>query len=181
DPEKAKEINRLLMAITAKIGQTLIGQGVWEQDWYPYQQSANDVVYMDRGIDILSDPFVTDDDVTDAIWELNWVGIIWYYDYMSMENYFDQYAKLCGVDVQSWGLQTHLNDVAEIWEEYDMLHQLAHNEDVTPSDIDPVIMSLEEKMISQAFPRLEEDFHTMWTGLAEINELTEMLIAYLQG
>ncbi len=179
NPSMANEINAQLMAIEAFLGQTLIAMGVWEQDWYPYQQSANDVVHMDAGIDILLRAVLTDDDVTDAIWELNWVGIIWYYDYMSYENYLDQYSRLCGEEVVSWGLQTHLLPCVEIWEEYNSLSQLAYWEDVTAEDISPIVASLQTKLLDQALANLEESFRTMWMGLEDANSRLDALIADL--
>jgi Iap family predicted aminopeptidase len=176
DPDTLMMINEQLLSIVAVLGQSLIAMGVWEQDWYPYQQAANDVIYMDRGLEILNDPMITDDDVTDAIWELNWVGIIWYYDYMSVENYYDQYSKLCGAEQASWGTQTHLLPATEIWDEYDALWGLAYNEDVTPDDLAEIIEGLETKLMTQSFPNLESGFKTMWVGLEDANSQMEALL-----
>lgn len=178
DPTMAHEINERLMSIEAVIGQTLLALGVWEQDWYPYQQSANDVIYMDSGIETLKS-FGNGHDVSDAIWELNWVGIIWYYDYMCKPNYLDQYSKLCGDEVASWGLQTHLLPAVEIWDEYDALQQVAYDESLTLEDLAPIVASLEGKMVDQAFFNLEASFVTMWTGLEDANGQIEDLIAIL--
>ena len=178
-PAKAHEINEKLMQIEYWLGTSLIGMGVWEQDWYPYQQPANDVMHMDAAIDMLEGPCLDDDTITDAIWELNWVGIIWYYDYMCKANYLDQYAKLCGEDVMSWGLQTHLRPVPEIWDQYDALSALAYNEDVTYADIEPIVSELKDILVSVAFSNLEMGFEDMWKGLEEANSIMESLIADL--
>lgn len=179
DPAKAHEINEKLMQIEYWLGTSLIAMGVWEQDWYPYQQPANDVVHMDAAIDMLTDPSLSDDTITDAIWELNWVGIIWYYDYMCKPNYLDQYAKLCGEDVKSWGLQTHLRPVPEIWEQYDALNALAYDEDVVPADVEPIVSDLRDILVNVAFYNLEMGFEDMWKGLEEANSLMESLLAAL--
>ena len=175
DPAMAQEINKRLMSIEAVIGQTLIALGVWEQDWYPYQQGANDVIHMDEGIDMLKS-YGRGYDVNDAIWELNWVGIIWYYDYMCQPNYMDQYSRLTGAEVASWGTQAHMLPAVEIWDEYDALKQMAYA-DPSPADLRPIIESLEGKMVDQAFVNLESGFQTMWMGLENANGQIEDLIA----
>jgi Iap family predicted aminopeptidase len=174
----AAEINSRLMAIEAVLGQTLIAQGVWEQDWYPYQQSANDVIHMNNGIEMLKS-YGKGYDVNDGIWELNWVGIIWYYNYMSEANYFDQYSRLCGPEVASWGLQTHLLPAVEIWDEYDGLTQLAYQKGLTLSDLEPLIHSLETKMVDQALHNLDLSFQTMYAGLENVDAQLESLIGML--
>jgi hypothetical protein len=179
DPAISHEINMKLMSIEAVLGQTLIGQGVWEQDWYPYQQDANDVIHMDTGIEMLKEYGTSGDDVNDAKWELNWVGIIWYYDYMCKENYLDQYSRLCGPEVASWGLQTHLLPAVEIWDEYDALAHMAYDDSITLGDLQPVIESLEQKMVDQAFHNLEAHFSMMWMGLENANTQIEDLISIL--
>ena len=180
DPSMAHEVNMQLMSIEAKIGQTLIAQGVWEQDWYPYQQSANDVIHMDAGIEMLKN-FGMGYDVNDAIWELNWVGIMWYYDYMCAPNYYDQMSRLTGIlggqsEVVSWGLQTHLLPAVDLWDEYDYLKSVAYEDE---PDLSWVISSLEDKMVSQALMELEMSFETMWVGLEDANAQMELLIASL--
>ena len=178
DPAMAAEINSRLMSIEAVLGQTLIAQGVWEQDWYPYQQSANDAIHMDMGIEML-ESYGSGYDVNDAIWELNWVGIIWYYDYMCKDNYLDQYSRLCGAEVASWGLQTHLLPAVEIWDQYDALKQVAYDKDLTLADLEPIISELQQKMVDQALANLETSFVTMWTGLENANAQIEGLIGIL--
>ncbi len=178
DPANAAEINAKLMSIEAVLGQTLIAQGVWEQDWYPYQQSANDVIHMNNGIEMLKS-YGNGYDVNDGIGELNWVGIIWYYDYMSEANYLDQYSRLCGAEVASWGLQTHLLPAVEIWDEYDGLTQLAHQKGLTMSALEPLIHSLETKMVTQALHNLDLSFATMYTGLENVDGQIESLIGTL--
>jgi len=173
--ERAHEVNVQLMSIEAILGQTLIAQGVWEDDWYPYQQSALDVIHMDDGISILQN-LGPNNDVNDAIGTLNWVGIIWYYDYMCKANYLDQYSKLCGAEVASWGLQTHLLPAVEIWDEYDDLHQVAYDKN---PDVSGVITSLQGKMVSQALHNLELSFETMWMGLENANGQMDTLLASL--
>ncbi len=172
-PEKAHEVSSQLMSIEAVLGQTLIAQGVWEQDWYPYQQSALDAIKMDEGITILQN-LGPHNDVNDAIWTLNWVGIIWYYDYMCKANYLDQYSRLCGPEVASWGLQTHLLPATEIWDEYDYLHQIAHEKN---PEVSGVIADLQAKLVSQSFYNLELSFETMWMGLEDANGQMETLLA----
>lgn len=163
--DRAHEVNVQLMSIEAVLSQTLIAQGVWEQDWYPYQQSANDVIHLDKGIEILKNLGVKGNDVTDAVHELNWVGIMWYYDYMSKANYLDQASKLTGDDVASWGLQTHLLPAVDLWDEYDYLTKIAHTPGLTTVDLAGTISALEEKMVGQALVELEQSFQTMWMGL----------------
>lgn len=174
---QAHALNVELMGIEAVIGQTLIAQGVWEQDWYPYQQSANDLVFLDRGIRTLEAWTPGSDTLTDAIWQLNWVGIIWYYDYMSYENYLDQASRLCGAEVASWGLQTHLLPCVDIWNQYDALNGLARSKHVTTADLAPIIASLKDALRDQAFTELDQSFRTMWAGLEEANAQLAALVA----
>ena len=177
NPTDASRINEKLMSIAAVLGQSLVAMGVWEQDWYPYQQSANDVLHMDAGIEMLKS-FGMGYDVNDALWELNWVGIMWYYDYMCEANYYDQMSRLTGIpngksEVDSWGLQTHLLPAVDLWDEYDYLNQVAYDDE---PDLSWVIDSLEGKMIDQALSELEMSFETMWTGLENANSQMRMLI-----
>ena len=176
DPAEAFEINKQLLSVEAVLGQTLIAIGVWEQDWYPYQQAANDVLHMDAGISFLTTGMVSGDSISDALWELNWVGTIWYYDYMCKANYLDQYSKLCGAEVASWGLQTHLLPATEIWDEYDALAALVHNDPVTAEDTAWIVDSLQDKMVVQSFANLEAGFETMWLGLESANSQMDTLL-----
>lgn len=181
DPDLAREINRLMISIGVELGQSLIAMGVWEEHYYPYQQSSIDVKYLDRGIELLSSSVITADEnrLSDAICALNWVGVTWYYDYISEESYWDNYDLSYGTGMVSWGTQTHLLPAVDIYNEYDQLNQLKSNGDVTAENIEPIISNLRDTMDNQAFPNLEQSFETMWIGLEDANAQLDELIGLL--
>ncbi len=181
DPALAQDANDRLMSLVGTLDRSLIAIGVWEQDWYPYQQPTNDVYHAVAALDLLADSSLPiDDRISDAIWELNWVGIVWYYDYMSYGNYLDQRDRLTGDRVASWGLQTHLQLAVDVWPEYDALSQLAYDEDVAWVDVEPIYESLESKLSGVSLVQLENAFELMWTALTDANSQIEELIAILQ-
>ncbi|UCE92195.1 MAG: M28 family peptidase [Methanobacteriota archaeon] len=179
DPGIAREVNRLMMSVEVALGQSLVAMGVWEEHYYPYQQSSIDVKYLERGIEKLSASIIAGNEhkISDAMSSLSWVGVTWYYDYISEESYWDNYDLSYGTGMVSWGTQTHLLPAVDIWNEYDQLNQLPLNEDITAEDIDPIISGLRDVMVTQALPNLEQSFETMWTGLEEANLLIEEIIA----
>jgi len=172
------ELNGGLMDIVGSLDQDMTAMGVWEQDWFPYQQPINDVYHMNEALKLLESGMVTDDTISDALWELNWVGIIWYYDYMSYENYIDQRDRLSGDRVMSWGLQTHLQPTIEIWEEYDSLFGLQYSEDVAWEDISWIVDDLEVHMM-EALGQLEQAFEWMWMCLEDVNGQIDTFLADL--
>jgi len=177
-PEDPSVINSWLMDIAGTLDTSLIAIGVWEQDWFPYQQPLNDVYHTVEALKILESGYLGDA-VSDAMWELNWVGIIWYYDYMSYENYMDQRDRLSGDRVASWGLQTHLQPAAEIWEEYDGLASLAYDDVVTWEDVEWIVDGLEDKLQAIMLTQLEDAFQLMWMALSEANDQIDQLIEML--
>jgi hypothetical protein len=172
------DINTRLMKIAGGLDQNFTAIGVWEQDWFPYQQPINDVYHLYEGIEILTEGPVTDDMISDAVWELNWVGIIWYYDYMSYENYMDQRDRLSGERQISWGQQTHLQPIIEIWEEYDALVGLQYDEEVTWDDIAWIVECLKVHLM-EALGQLETAFGWMWESLEDANGQIDCLIGSL--
>ncbi len=172
------DINSQLMDIVGSLDQNMTAMGVWEQDWFPYQQPINDVYHLYEALKMLKSGMVTDDTISDAVWELNWVGIIWYYDYMSYENYMDQRDRLSGDRVMSWGLQTHLQPIIEIWAEYDALFNLQYSEDFTWEDISGIVDDLEVHMM-EALGQLEQAFEWMWMCLEDVNGQIDTLMADL--
>ncbi len=176
DPSMAKAINEQLMSIVGTLDTSLVAIGVWEQDWYPYQQPINDVYHMWWALEKL---WACDsvDDIGKGIGTLNWVGMTWYYDYMSYGNYLDQRDRLTGDRVASWGLQTHLQLSLDIWWEYDALVGMKGDSDVAFKDIGWVVLSLDEKLATTGLDHLEEQFVLMWTALDGANGQMEDLIA----
>lgn len=172
------DINTKLMKIAGGLDQNMTAMGVWEQDWFPYQQPVNDVYHLYEAVQMLKTGPVNDDLISDAVWELNWVGIIWYYDYMSYENYLDQRDRLSGDRVMSWGLQTHLQPIVEIWEEYDALVGLQYDEEVTWDDIAWIVDGLEMHLM-EALDQLETAFEWMWMSLEDTNERIDDLLGTL--
>ncbi len=171
----AHDINTQLMALSGTLGRSLIAIGVWEQDWFPYQQPINDVYHGFDAVEILVNA-TWNDEVTDAIWDLNWVGMVWYYDYDSYANYLDQRDRLTGDRMASWGLQTHLQLSVDIWPEYDALWELVNTKTVSPENLVPIIASLEAKLVGVSIAQLESSFELMWMALDEANGQIDALM-----
>lgn len=171
-------VNSALMSIAETLDTSLIAMGVWEQDWYPYQQPINDVYHIYDGIQSLKDT-TGGDFVGNALGLLNWAGIIWYYDYMSYGNYMDQRDRLTGDRQASWGLQTHLQPSVEIWAEYDALAKLKASGEVSFEDVEWIILSLEQKLVEVSIAQLEDAFELMWTALSDANGQIDQLVQSL--
>ena len=177
DSSKASHINKELMSITGTLDRNLIAIGVWEQDWYPYQQPINDVYHLWWGLQKLW--ACSDGEGDMGLGTLNWVGMTWYYDYMSYGNYLDQRDRLTGDRVASWGLQTHLQLAVDIWWEYDALKQVKQDQTVTLADVSWAVDSLAEKLGTISLVQLENSFELMWTALDDANGQIEDLIETL--
>ena len=167
DSTSVSEVNSRMMEIVGVLDRSLIAIGVWEQDWYPYQQPINDVYHLVDGISKLK-ASANQKTLGAAIGTLNWVGMVWYYDYMSYDNYLDQRDRLTGDRVASWGLQTHLQLSVDIWPEYDALVNLMGT-GATAGDLVPIIASLEGKLVTVSLVQLELAFELMWTALVDAN------------
>lgn len=175
-PSDAHDINDQLMSVVGTLDQNLIAIGVWEQDWYPYQQPINDVYHLWWGLQKLWE-HEADGEGELGIGTLNWVGMTWYYDYMSKGNYLDQRDRLTGDRVASWGLQTHLQLAVDIWDEYDALVKAKNDPSVTFNDVIWVIDELAATLDSVAIVQLENSFVLMWTALEDANSQMETMIA----
>lgn len=92
--------------------------------------------------------------VTGAIDHLNWVGMIWHYDYSSYDNYLYQRDRLTGSRVVSWGLQTHLQLSVDVWPENDALIGLMGAKAVTTEALGPIVASLEQKLLGVTIVQL---------------------------
>ena len=175
NPAKASEINSELMSIVKTLDTSLIAIGVWEQDWYPYQQPINDVYHLWWGLqDLWAKMAGTGDSM--GLGTLNWVGMTWYYDYSSYDNYMDQRDRLTGDRVASWGLQTHLQPAVDIWQEYDALRSVKGPDGPTFQDVLWVVPSLETVLGGTALVQLEDAFVLMWTALEDANNQMESLV-----
>ena len=176
-PEDASAVNTAMMDIVWTLDTTMVAIGVWEQDWYPYQQPINDVYHLYDGITALKSGH--GQSVLDyAVGTLNWVGMVWYYDYMSYGNYLDQRDRLTGDRVASWGLQTHLQLSVDIWPEYDELMQL-RDLGASYADLESVIESLEGKLVTVSLVQLENAFGWMLEALQLANEKIDALMETL--
>lgn len=175
NPAKAHEVNTELMSIVGTLDTALIAIGVWEQDWYPYQQPINDVYHLWWALEKLwAKMDGTGDDM--GLGTLNWVGMTWYYAYSSYDNYMDQRDRLTGDRVASWGLQTHLQPAVDIWWEYDALMSVKGPDGPTFEDVLWVVPSLEEVLGGTALAQLEDAFVLMWTALEDANGQVEDLV-----
>lgn len=166
------------MSIAGTLDRNMTAMGVWEQDWFPYQQPINDVYHLYEAIEILTSGTVDESTVSDAVLELSWVGIIWYYAYDSYENYMDQYERLTGDRKASWGLQNHLQPAIEIWAEYDALVQIMDDEGVTSEDLSPIAEDLEVHLL-EAIGQLEHGLWLMWTSMEDANGQIDTLVSGL--
>lgn len=175
---EAHEVNLRLMSIVETLDTALIAIGVWEQDWFPYQQPINDVYKADAAIGMLKSA-TGNAMVTGAISHLNWVGMVWYYDYSSYDNYLDQRDRLTGSRVASWGLQTHLQLSVDVWPEYDALVGLMSTNTVTPEALEPIIASLEQKLVDVSIVQLEDAFVLMWDAIEDANDQIDALVSDL--
>ncbi len=175
NPAKAHDVNVELMDIVGTLDTSLIAIGVWEQDWYPYQQPINDVYHLWWALEKLwAKMDGTGDDM--GLGTLNWVGMTWYYAYSSYDNYMDQRDRLTGDRVASWGLQTHLQLSVDIWWEYDALMSVKGSDGPTFEDVLWVVPSLEEVLGGTALVQLEDAFVLMWTALEDANGQVEELV-----
>ncbi|MGD9963284.1 MAG: M28 family metallopeptidase, partial [Thermoplasmata archaeon] len=175
NPAKAHEVNTELMSIVGTLDTALIAIGVWEQDWYPYQQPINDVYHLWWALEKLwAKMDGTGDDM--GLGTLNWVGMTWYYAYSSYGNYMDQRDRLTGDRVASWGLQTHLQPAVDIWWEYDALMSVKGSDGPTFEDVLWVVPSLEGVLGGTALAQLEDAFVLMWTALEDANGQVEDLV-----
>ncbi len=172
------EVSSALMSIAGTLDRNMTAMGVWEQDWFPYQQPINDVYHLYEAIEILTSGTVDESTVSDAVLELSWVGIIWYYAYDSYENYMDQYERLTGDRKASWGLQNHLQPAIEIWAEYDALVQIMDDEGVTSEDLSPIAEDLEVHLL-EAIGQLEHGLWLMWTSMEDANGQIDTLVSGL--
>ncbi len=175
---EAHEVNLQLMSIVEALDTALIAIGVWEQDWYPYQQPINDVYKADAAIGMLK-AAAGNSMVTGAIRHLNWVGMVWYYDYSSYDNYLDQRDRLTGSRMASWGLQTHLQLSVDVWPEYDALVGLMGENAVTPEALGPIIASLEQKLVDVSIVQLENAFVMMCDAIEGANDQIDVLSSQL--
>ena len=174
----AHALDAQLMSIAGTLDRALVAIGVWEQDWYPYQQPINDVKHMWKALEALrADTTPATMDL--AVGTLNWVGMTWYYAYDSYGNYLDQRDRLTGDRVASWGLQTHLQLAVDIWWEYDALMNAKGDTDLTFKDVAWVVDSLDEKLETVSLAQLENSFELMWTALADANMQIDVLTAGL--
>ena len=174
-PSKAHDVNVELMDIVGTLDTSLIAIGVWEQDWYPYQQPINDVYHLWWALEKLwAKMDGTGDDM--GLGTLNWVGMTWYYAYSSYGNYMDQRDRLTGDRVASWGLQTHLQPSVDIWWEYDALMSVKGPEGPTFEDVLWVVPSLENVLGGTALAQLEDAFVLMWTAIEDANGQMEGLV-----
>jgi len=164
DPADASKVNAALMNLTKTLDTTMISISVWEDDWFPHEQSLLDAIQMERCIEILDKTTVTDNDISDAMWELNWVGIIWYYDYLSKLDYLDQIEMLSGTKVKSWGEQTHLLPIVDPWDEYDDLASMLYQEP-NQTLVDAIVERLQSKLTTHAIVNLETALASMSTCL----------------
>ncbi len=170
NPANASETNTQLMNLVKTLDTEMIAMGVWEQSWFPHEQSLNDVVFMERCIEILEKRVVTSDDISDAMWELNWVGIVWYYDYTCKDNYLHMIEKMSGAKQKSWGTQTHLLPIVDVWDEYDALANMAYTEN---PQVDDILETLKYKQEELAIKNLETAFHSMRTTLQQANSIID--------
>jgi hypothetical protein len=175
---EAHEVNLRLMRIVETLDTALIAIGVWEQDWFPYQQPINDVYKADAAIGMLKSA-TGNAMVTGAIRHLNWVGMVWYYDYSSYDNYLDQRDRLTGSRMASWGLQTHLQLSVDVWPEYDALVGLMSAKTITPEALEPIIVSLEQKLVDVSIVQLEDAFVLMWGAIEDANDQIDALASEL--
>lgn len=175
---EAHDMNMKLMSIVGTLDTALVAIGVWEQDWFPYQQPINDVYHTYDALAILKST-KGQDKVRSVISELNWVGMVWYYDYSSYENYLDQRDRLTGSRVASWGLQTHLQESVDVWPEYDALMTMFKAKTVTPEALAPIIGSLEQKLVDVSIPQLESAFVLMSEAIEDANGQIDILMADL--
>lgn len=171
------EVNSRMMEIVGVLDRSLIAIGVWEQDWYPYQQPINDVYHLYDGIEKLKEGG-TGQTIGKAIGTLSWVGMVWYYDYMSYGNYLDQRDRLTGSRVDSWGLQAHLQLSVDIWPEFDALVKLKAT-GATPEEMASIIASLEDKLVDVTLAQLELSFEEMWTAVEDANGMIDSLLETL--
>ena len=175
DPADAREINAKLMNLVKTLDTEMIAMGVWEQEWFPHEQSLNDVVFMERCIELLEKPVVTSDDISDAMWELNWVGIVWYYDYMCKDNYLHEIDRLSGEERKSWGNQTHLLPIVDVWDEYDALANMLY-QDPDPRNVTALLEDLRPILVEDAIGNLETAFASMSTCLESANSQIDAIM-----
>jgi len=172
------EINEKLLGIAGIIDSSLISIGVWDDfGYYPYTQSLLDVKYLADAISLIASSSVTLNEVDLAVALLkDWVGISWYYDYMSEENYREQYNISFLDGMISFGTLQNLLPPVEIWDEIDRLTCIVNSGILDTIELADIIDDLEYKLINQGFTNLEKGLTTMWTALEDANNrFTDLL------
>ena len=175
-----KEINEKLLKIAEVLDSSLISVGVWD-DWgyYPYTQSLIDVKYLDYVISTLSAPSITIYQISLLTTLLkDWVGITWYYDYVSEENYREQYNISFLDGMISFGTLENLLPAVDVWDEIERLTQMVGNGTLESANLADIVDDLGNKLIDQGFANLENGLVTMWTALEDANNRLTDLIGF---
>ena len=173
-----RNVNSKLLELSRILGTSMIAIGVWDDVGYlPYTQSLFDVKYLDYTIVTISNPSVTLNQVKLATTNLkDWVGVNWYYDYISEPNYREFYNISYGEGKVSFGTQEHLYPPIDLWDEVDRLTLMVGNNTLETSNLADIIVHLKEKMLDQAFANLEDGFRTMWAALEGANAEVDSIL-----
>ena len=178
-----RNYNILLLELAKVLDSSLLSIGVWDEvGYYPYTQSLIDVYYLSTQIDGLASAF-SNPAATPQMMEgykkaiTDWVGINWYYDYISETNYREQYNITYGEGMISFGTQQHLRPAVDVWDEVDRLAQMVKNGTIEKPNLSGIISSLKQKLVAQGFANLEKGFETMWTALEEANGIMADFLA----
>ena len=180
DPSDVPQINRKLRSIQAALGQSLVAMGNYEQAWFPYQQNGRDLVEMDKVVDSLSSKRVSSSDISTAIHDIrDWIGFNAFASFLSRTPYDNLLSRTSGENQLSWGTQTKIQPIVDLYDEVNALRALEFVKPVPEDDLDPIVEDIRAKIYSQAFPNLETNLEIMWRGVEDANAQIAALLASL--
>jgi hypothetical protein len=99
----------------------------------------------------------------------DWVGINWYYNYMSEPTYRELYNITFIEGKISFGETQHLLPAVDVWDEVDRLKQMIGNGSVETANLLDIVSDLKGKQTDQAFANLEAGLSEMWAALEDAN------------
>jgi Iap family predicted aminopeptidase len=168
--EKQEDINSFLLETAKLLDSSLLSIGVWNgAGYFPYTQSLIDTYYLSNAIDTLSGSTVLVQIETATTMLTDWVGINWYYNYMSEPTYREQYNITFIEGKISFGKTQHLLPAVDVWDEVDRLKQMIGNGSVEAANLLDIVSDLKGKQTDQAFANLEAGLSEMWAALEDTN------------
>ena len=174
-------VNRKLMRIQASLGRSLIAMKASGESAFPYEQSAIDVTNLDRAISSLKGQAPPQTRLEKALEALSHVGLVGFCRHVSEATYRDAYDLICGKDVTSWGLRSHLLPAVDVWHEHRHLCEIKAAAKPFKDDDSTIVLKLTEKLVDSAFRNLRKSIATMVNGLEDANNEIRLLVSEIRN